>query len=146
MLSIQDRYRELLHVSRLWRNLQALKQFGFGHDEIQEPRPGALAIFCPACPQPGINLPEEWEVNPDQRVFFWLGSFRCSQAFCRWLFRRSLVADGNFTADHMKMRCPDADVTLTHGSGYMVENKRYIEHLSQTVERQQVFLTFKPSL
>jgi hypothetical protein len=22
---------------------------------------GAMAIFCPACPQPGINLPEDWK-------------------------------------------------------------------------------------
>jgi len=26
-----------------------------------------------------------------------------------------LVADGNFTVDHMKMRCPEEDVNLTHG-------------------------------
>src|SRR5882724_13240503 len=32
----------------------------------------------------------------------------------RWIFRRTLVADGNFTADHMKMRCPEDDVNLTH--------------------------------
>jgi len=35
-------------------------------------------------------------------------------------FRRTLVADGNFTADHMKMRCPEEDVNLTHGYGYVV--------------------------
>jgi len=35
------------------------------------------------------------------------------------------VADGNFTADHMKMRCPEDDVNLTHGYGYVVEEGRY---------------------
>src|SRR5882724_1297038 len=43
----------------------------------------------------------------------------------RWLFRGSLVADGNFTPDHMKMRCPEDDVNLTHGYGYVVEEGRY---------------------
>jgi len=33
----------------------------------------------------------------------------------RWLFRRTLVADVNFTVDHMKMRCPEEDVNLTMG-------------------------------
>lgn len=22
---------------------------------------GSMAVFCPACPQPGINLPENWK-------------------------------------------------------------------------------------
>lgn len=34
---------------------------GFGHDTETEVQPGSLAIFCPACPQPGINLPENWK-------------------------------------------------------------------------------------
>jgi hypothetical protein len=28
------------------------------------PSLGNLAIFCPACPQPDINLPKEWESDP----------------------------------------------------------------------------------
>jgi hypothetical protein len=28
--------------------------------------PGELAIVCPACPIPGVNLPEDWaEVSPE---------------------------------------------------------------------------------
>jgi len=30
-------------------------------------------------------------------------------------FLEKLVADGNFTVDHMKMRCPEEDVNLTMG-------------------------------
>jgi hypothetical protein len=56
----QNRYRELMRVSRQWRNLESWKRFGFGHDEDSLPGKGDLAIFCPACPQPGINLPENW--------------------------------------------------------------------------------------
>ena len=37
---------------------------GLGHEAKTEPQPGGLAIFCPACPQPGINLPQEWENDP----------------------------------------------------------------------------------
>src|SRR5882724_5354377 len=56
----------------------------------------------------------------------------------RWIFRRSLVADGNFTADHMKIRCPEDDVNLTHGYGYMVEEGRYKQHLSDAQEFKEV--------
>jgi hypothetical protein len=66
MVLFQDRYRELLRVSRQWRHLQALKRFGFGHEEGQQPGNGDLALFCPACPQPGVNLPQGWERDPDQ--------------------------------------------------------------------------------
>ena len=40
--------------------------------------------------------------------------------------------DGNFTADHMKMRHAEEDVPLTSGYGYMVEEVRYKEHLEKT--------------
>src|SRR5882672_11373755 len=59
--SFKNRYRELLCVSHQWQNLQALKRFGFGHGQSRDPGPGDLALFFPACPQPGINLPEGWE-------------------------------------------------------------------------------------
>jgi len=41
---------------------------------------------------------------------------------------------GNFTADHMKMRCPEDDVNLTHGYGYVVEEGRYKQHLLDAEE------------
>ena len=44
------------------------------------------------------------------------------------------MADGNFTVDHMKMRCPEDDVNLTHGYGDVVEEGRYKQHLSDAQE------------
>src|SRR5882724_11856328 len=49
-----------------------------------------------------------------------------------------LVVDGNFTADHMKMRCPEDDVNLTHGYGYVVEEDRYKQHLLDAEEFKEV--------
>jgi hypothetical protein len=59
--TMQNRYRELLRVSRSWRDLHARKRFGFGHETDKTPGNGDLALFCPACPQPGINLPKNWK-------------------------------------------------------------------------------------
>ena len=33
---------------------------GLGHQHETPPSSGSMAIFCPACPQPGVNLPEDW--------------------------------------------------------------------------------------
>jgi hypothetical protein len=53
--------------------------------------------------------------------------------------RRSLVADGNFSADHIKMKMPEDDVKLTNGSGYMVEEQQFKEHLANAMEIKQVW-------
>lgn len=39
------------------------KRAGRGHDPggISTTPPGGLALLCPACPQPDINLPQGWE-------------------------------------------------------------------------------------
>jgi hypothetical protein len=63
---MQKREKELSRVSRQWRDLQARKRFGFGHDTEKPPGKGELAFFCAACPQPGINLPENWRKGIDQ--------------------------------------------------------------------------------
>ena len=38
--------------------------------------------------------------------------------------------DGNFEADHIKMRRPDLDIMLTNGKGCMAEQLQYDEYLS----------------
>lgn len=58
----------------------------------------------------------------------------------RWLYQRSFVVDGNFHGDHMKMRRPDDDVELADGLGFVVEDKPYKTHLSESKEIKQVWL------
>ncbi|KAI6010225.1 hypothetical protein EDC04DRAFT_2871263 [Pisolithus marmoratus] len=110
-----DRYRELMRVSWLWRDLKHRKWFGFGHDTEQDPGDGGLALFCPACPQPGLNLPADWKVQYD----------------------RQYVVDGNFTAQHMKMNKPELDVALSDGKGYMVSEVPYQSHLQQSLDSKE---------
>jgi hypothetical protein len=47
-----------MRVSRQWRHLKALKRAGFGHNPDQTCSPGDLVLFCPTCPQPGVNISE----------------------------------------------------------------------------------------
>jgi hypothetical protein len=59
----------------MWRDLMTRINSGLGHQKKEKKdklQPGALAIFCPACPQPGVNLPDEWEQDPKRYIVFTL--------------------------------------------------------------------------
>ncbi|KAF8834188.1 hypothetical protein BDN67DRAFT_992716 [Paxillus ammoniavirescens] len=117
--STPDRYKELLHISRQWRYLQNKLAFRFAHNSTVEVKDGDLAYFCPACPQPGVNLSEDWTED--------LGG--------AWKYSRSFVMDGNFSAKHMKLKNND-DFDLTGGSGYFTALLRYRAHLQIANDKQ----------
>ncbi|KII90687.1 hypothetical protein PLICRDRAFT_61446, partial [Plicaturopsis crispa FD-325 SS-3] len=58
----KDRYSAFRRILRLWAYLKTLKRAGRGHDPagIAATKDGACAVLCPACPQPGKNLPQMW--------------------------------------------------------------------------------------
>ena len=56
-----------MRVSRQWRNIQALKRAGIAHDTARVRHPGDLGLFCPTCPQPGINLPFDEPTKSDKK-------------------------------------------------------------------------------
>lgn len=45
------------------------KRAGRGHDDdgISGTREGDAALLCPACPQPGKNLPPAWKSEAPER-------------------------------------------------------------------------------
>jgi hypothetical protein len=65
---VPNLYHELRRMSRLWRWMKKLKWAGFAHKPnfSIDPEPGELANFCPACPQPGINLPDSWSLEAER--------------------------------------------------------------------------------
>ena len=67
-------YHELRRMSRLWRWMKRLKWIGYGHNQKDplNPDPGSLANFCPACPQVGINIPENWKDDVNRWVIKYL--------------------------------------------------------------------------
>jgi hypothetical protein len=123
----------------MWRDLVARVNSGLGHEEKAELQPGGLAIFCPACPQPDINLPKEWDKDPKRYSTFTYVGNSVLITF-RWLYTRSIVIDGNFSAEHLKMKRPEEDIALSPGGRYMVEPKRYGLHLNTGKEIKQVCL------
>ncbi|KAG1787558.1 uncharacterized protein HD556DRAFT_1246604, partial [Suillus plorans] len=117
---VPDRYRELMRVGRQWRQVKQLKWHGFGHEKRQ-PKAGELALFCPACPQPGVNL------NLSDR----------NESDPAWLYSRLLVMDGNFKAEHLYPTNPSDEVALTDGLGFMVCDAQYKMHLCQAQDIMQ---------
>ncbi|KAF8833305.1 hypothetical protein BDN67DRAFT_992862 [Paxillus ammoniavirescens] len=112
---VPDQYREFMGAARIWRLLKLLKWSGMGDPSPAEhsqpttshwpdrmPRRGDLVLFCPACPQPGINLSaaEEGDLS-------------------HWKYTQTVVMDGNFKAKHMHDHQPDDQVCLMDGRGYM---------------------------
>lgn len=56
---------------REWRHIKMLKRSGRGHDPngVKNTKEGECAVTCPACPQPGKNLPVDWKDAPEGRRY-----------------------------------------------------------------------------
>ncbi|KAH8979439.1 hypothetical protein EDB92DRAFT_1806523 [Lactarius akahatsu] len=113
--NVPNLYKQLLRASRQWRDLKNRIQSGLGHQPDGDSTiDGSMAIFCPACPQPGINLPENWKEryhdDPNQLI-------------------RTFIMDGNFSAEHMRCRTGDADLPLSAGMAFMANPNSYKAHL-----------------
>ncbi|KAF7292673.1 CxC2 domain-containing protein [Mycena indigotica] len=64
-----DRYQVFLRMARQYRHLLLVKRGGRGYDQrgVLGTTPGELAVICPACPRPGVNLPTDWaKASPAQ--------------------------------------------------------------------------------
>ncbi|KAF8799524.1 hypothetical protein BYT27DRAFT_7227815 [Phlegmacium glaucopus] len=122
---VPNLYHDLRKVSRAWWWMKKLKWAGFGHTmaDPAAPAAGQLSNFCPACPQPEINLPADWKDDPNRNSN-------------RWVFRRFFVADGNFKADHIRQKNDAADVWLSEGGGMMPRRCDYQDFLDTAIERR----------
>ena len=114
------------------------KRFGFGFGEHEDPTPGSMAVFCGLCAQPGINLPEDWSEYENRCVYRRCSLEATDVLLSKNLFMRGFMMDGNFQAEHMRMKNPENDVPLSDGVGFMVSRKPYESHLKSAVEKRQV--------
>ena len=55
-----------------------------------------------------------------------------TDVFPSWKYVPTVVGDGNFKQDHLKMKNPEEDVALSDGEGYMVGKKDFEEYLKLT--------------
>jgi hypothetical protein len=98
--------------------------FGFAHqplDSWQEPGDSELALRCVVCPRPGVNLPVNWESEPDQ-----------------WKYYNSYTMDVNFEAQHTKSRVPANNVQLAPGTGFFPDPEKFRKATSFGIDDSQL--------
>jgi hypothetical protein len=133
-------YRELRRMSRLWRWMKRLKWAGYGSTtkKASDVSAGQLTIFCPACPQPGINIPDNWIDDPSRQVVKCWFIGHNLYILHSWLYKRVFVADGNFKADHVRQNSSAGDVWLSEGAGMIPTRDTYKAFLQSATERLTV--------
>jgi hypothetical protein len=70
----------------------------------------SVALRCPACPHPGINLPDGWEKAAESQ---------------RWLYSLFVGIDANFKLKRKKVSNIMVDPPLCQGWSYFVEDTKY---------------------
>jgi hypothetical protein len=140
----QNLYKQLLRASRQWRDLMNRMQTGLGHQQGEGyPLDGSMAIFCPACPQPGINLPQDWQERYNLYVFIKNVEYPTFNSLKqRNQLIRTFIMDGNFSAEHMRCRTRERDVPLSAGTAFMANPDSYKAHLRSGQESIQVYAIF----
>ncbi|EIW79870.1 hypothetical protein CONPUDRAFT_57971, partial [Coniophora puteana RWD-64-598 SS2] len=123
LTSQKDRYDQFLRMMREWRHLKMLKRSGMGHQSLplDDLPDGSCAIRCPACPQPGRNLPDGWEKAKDNR----------------WLYSLFVGVDANFRLKRKNVSNADSDPSLGCGLSYFVREKPYKDYLATKAGARQ---------
>ncbi|KAJ7127920.1 hypothetical protein C8R44DRAFT_616252 [Mycena epipterygia] len=115
---VRDRYDEFLRMGREWRHIQMLKRAGRGHDPsgVEGTKPGECALLCPACPQPGKNLPVDWKEAPKEK---------------RFLYALFLALDANFRMRRKKVSSEEKDPSLGDGWSFYGAIAPYYTYLAK---------------
>ncbi|KAJ7223872.1 hypothetical protein B0H12DRAFT_1205345 [Mycena haematopus] len=114
----QERYHGFLRMTREWRHIRMLKRAGRGHDPdgIANTKLGECALACPACPQPGKNLPANWKDAPDDKQF---------------LYGLYLAMDANFRLKRKDVSTESKDPGLGKGWAFFCEVEAYMRHVKE---------------
>ncbi|KAG9308757.1 hypothetical protein JVU11DRAFT_11545 [Chiua virens] len=111
-------------MTRQFRHLKQLKQAGRGHDPngIEATKEGKCMVKCPACPHPGINLPEGWEMKAPVQG---------------WLYALFVVIDANFRLKRKAVSSEELDPSPNHGWAYFVKEDTYKTYLTRHAKKPQ---------
>ncbi|KAJ7209468.1 hypothetical protein GGX14DRAFT_364154 [Mycena pura] len=121
--STPDRYRPFRRMSRQYNFLKRAKRAGRAHvnDGLLTTDPGALAVACWACPDPGRNLPSGWE-----------------DVDAQYLYKLLLAMDANFRLKNRLRKNEHQDPSLGSGLGYFVELTNYKDYLRDCITEDDV--------
>ncbi|KAJ3529892.1 hypothetical protein NMY22_g8804 [Coprinellus aureogranulatus] len=108
----KDRYPSLLRMVHEWRHTRLLKRSGKGHDPggANSTKEGECAVLCPPCPHPGINMPDDWEDEPEET---------------RYIHSLNVGLDANYRLKRKDVSNDEADPGLSKGFAYFVNDKPF---------------------
>ncbi|KAG1869682.1 hypothetical protein C8R48DRAFT_746879 [Suillus tomentosus] len=120
-----SRYRAFMRTIRQFRHIRMMKQAGRGNvgGGIASTEPGALAVQCPACPHPGINLPGDWEQI---------------DVSLKFLYAIFLALDANFRLKNRLRSSEAGDPGLHTGLAYFVPNEPYRAHILNNASQNDI--------
>ncbi|KAJ7363849.1 hypothetical protein DFH08DRAFT_949484 [Mycena albidolilacea] len=120
-----DRYQVFIRICREYWHLLLLKRGGRGHDSgrVKATKSGKLAVQCPACPRPGLNLPDDWEMATNEDKYLYIIFFALDACFRR---KRLMVSS------ELK------DPGLGTGWVYMLENTPFREYLLTVTDQKEM--------
>ncbi|KIJ32280.1 hypothetical protein M422DRAFT_52965 [Sphaerobolus stellatus SS14] len=122
MDGVPERYQEFLNIIRFWIHLQVEKRSGkpLGIiSRIPKSHHNSVAVLCPACPQPTINMAPNWEEEAEDK---------------RHKHTLFLNVDGNFRLSQKAKKDDPNDTSLANGQAYFVEDTAYAEFLAEVAE------------
>jgi hypothetical protein len=146
----KDPYKSFLRVSRIWDHLTSRVRSGFTHglNALLPPRPEkAIISYCPACPEPGVNMFDGWKLTPDELKC--VTSFtRCHSVFTDTFILHSyrhintlfLAMDGNHRSNRFTKNTDPKDLSLWEGvaRGYFPGTHAYSDYLKEIPVTKEV--------
>ncbi|KAL1737823.1 hypothetical protein HDZ31DRAFT_51793 [Schizophyllum fasciatum] len=110
---------------REYRLTDLLRKAGRAHapNGVETTQQGQLALHCPACPQPGRNLPSDWQTAPSSRSF---------------LYKLFIAQDANFRLQNTTASSIVRDPPLGDGWAYFVSRAPYMEYIKQYVDEADI--------
>ncbi|KAJ7791737.1 hypothetical protein B0H14DRAFT_2395344 [Mycena olivaceomarginata] len=120
-----NRYNAFLRMVREYSHLLMLKRAGRGHAKsgVMGTTQGVLAVLCPCCPIPGVNLPEGWENAPPEHQSLYI------------LF---IAIDACFRLKRRLVSSVLKDPSLGSGWAYMVETMLYRSYLLTVTDQKEM--------
>ncbi|KAJ6454059.1 hypothetical protein C8R47DRAFT_1181216 [Mycena vitilis] len=122
-----DRYHEFIRMCRQYRHLMLLKRGGralaYDASGVYGTKPGELALECPACPRPGVNMEDGWEDLPESmhhKITLFLAMDACFR------LKRRLVSS------ELK------DPAIGSGWAYMLEDTEYRKYLLTVTKQKEM--------
>jgi hypothetical protein len=97
-------------------------------DRIEKTPAGALAVKCPACPHPGINMP--LTVDSLDRYVFLLTTRYYAESHS-WLQALFVACDGNFKLRRTLISSDEKDPSFYDGLAYFVPLQDFVQWLKE---------------